>query len=156
MTKIRRNKLPYARHYNPRFVYFLPTFWSPKTFFQGAFFVKFWPYVWLVFKSGFKSRAGYNGARTVLYHKCHILKVFPLMNWLNVAFEVLFFIKYLTTNVTFIIYLPIMNWFNMAFIFLSSYILRELIQYVFWSFVLHQILYHKCHIHKVSSPYEQI
>ena len=21
-----RNKLPYARHYNPRFVYFLPTF----------------------------------------------------------------------------------------------------------------------------------
>ena len=45
--------LPYARHYNPRFVYFLPTFWSPKTFFQGAFFLKFWPYVWLVFKSGF-------------------------------------------------------------------------------------------------------
>ena len=25
----------------------------PKTFFQGAFFLKFWPYVWLVFKSGF-------------------------------------------------------------------------------------------------------
>ena len=24
-----------------------------------------WPYVWLVFKSGFKSRAGYSGARTV-------------------------------------------------------------------------------------------
>ena len=22
-----------ARHYNPRFVYFLPTFWSPKTIF---------------------------------------------------------------------------------------------------------------------------
>ena len=53
------------RHYNPRFVYFLPTFWSPKTFFQGAFFLKFWPYVWLVFKSGFQSRAGYSGARTV-------------------------------------------------------------------------------------------
>ena len=43
----------YARHYNPRFVYFLPTFWSSKTFFQGAFFLKIWPYVWLVFKSGF-------------------------------------------------------------------------------------------------------
>ena len=45
-------EIPYARHYNPRFVYFLPTFWSPKTFFQGAFFLKFWPHVWLVFKSG--------------------------------------------------------------------------------------------------------
>ena len=44
--------LPYARHYNPRFVYFLPTFWSPKTFFQGSFLLKFWPYVRLVFKSG--------------------------------------------------------------------------------------------------------
>ena len=47
------NDLPYARHFNPRFVYFLPTFWSWKTFFQGAFFLKFWPYVWLIFKSGF-------------------------------------------------------------------------------------------------------
>ena len=37
----------------PRFVYFLPTFWNPKTFFQGPFSLKFWPYVWLVFKSGF-------------------------------------------------------------------------------------------------------
>ena len=46
-------QLPYARHYNPRFVFFLPTFWSPKTFFQGSFFLKFWPYVWLVFKSSF-------------------------------------------------------------------------------------------------------
>ena len=25
--------IPYARHYNPRFVYFLPAFWRPKTFF---------------------------------------------------------------------------------------------------------------------------
>ena len=25
-----------------------------------------WPYVWLVFKSGFSSRAGYSGARTVI------------------------------------------------------------------------------------------
>ena len=30
--------LPYARHYNPRFVYFL------HTFFHGAFFLKFWSY----------------------------------------------------------------------------------------------------------------
>ena len=44
--------IPYARHYNPRFVFFLPTFESPKTVFQGAFFLKFWPYVRLVFKSG--------------------------------------------------------------------------------------------------------
>jgi hypothetical protein len=34
-------------------------------FFQGFFFLKFCPYAWLVFKSGFYSRAGYNGARTV-------------------------------------------------------------------------------------------
>ena len=44
--------LPYARHYNPRFVYFLPTFWRSKTFFQGFFFRKFCLCVWLVFKSG--------------------------------------------------------------------------------------------------------
>ena len=44
--------LPYARHYNPQFVYILPHFWKPKTFFQGAFLVKFWSYVRLVFKSG--------------------------------------------------------------------------------------------------------
>ena len=31
---------------------FYPLFKVPKTFFQGAFFLKFWPYVWLVFKSG--------------------------------------------------------------------------------------------------------
>jgi hypothetical protein len=36
-----------------RFVYYLPTFWSPKTFFHGAFSLNFWPYVWLVFKRGF-------------------------------------------------------------------------------------------------------
>ena len=39
----------YARHYNLWFVYFLPTLRSPKT---GRFFLKFWRYVWLVFKSG--------------------------------------------------------------------------------------------------------
>ena len=32
--------IPYTHHYNLWFVYFLPTFWSPKTFFQGAFFLK--------------------------------------------------------------------------------------------------------------------
>ena len=32
---------------------------------KGFFFGKFCPYVWLVFKSGFKSRAGYSGAGTV-------------------------------------------------------------------------------------------
>ena len=36
-----------------------------KNVFQGAFFLKLWPYVWLVFKSGFKSSAGYDSARTV-------------------------------------------------------------------------------------------
>ena len=30
--------LPYARHYTPRFVYFLPTFWRPFLCFQGGFF----------------------------------------------------------------------------------------------------------------------
>ena len=39
--------LLYAHHYNLCFVYFLLTFWSPKTFSQGAYFLKFWPYVWL-------------------------------------------------------------------------------------------------------------
>ena len=39
--------LPYARHYNPRFVYFLPTFW------RSLMYCDLWPYVWLVFKSGF-------------------------------------------------------------------------------------------------------
>ena len=43
MVSYTSNTVP--RHYNPRFVYFLPTFKSPKTFFQGAFFLKFWPYV---------------------------------------------------------------------------------------------------------------
>ena len=31
---------------------FYPLFEVQKRFFQGAFFLKFWPYVWLVFKSG--------------------------------------------------------------------------------------------------------
>ena len=30
-------RLPYPRHYNPRFVYFLPHFWRPKTFFKELF-----------------------------------------------------------------------------------------------------------------------
>ena len=45
---------------------FYPLCEVQKRFFQGAFFLNVWPYVWLVFKSGFKSRAGYDGARTVL------------------------------------------------------------------------------------------
>ena len=32
---------PYARLYNPQFVYFLPTFWSPKTFFHRVFFLNY-------------------------------------------------------------------------------------------------------------------
>ena len=43
--------IPCVRHYNPRFLNFLTTFWSPKMFFQGIFFLKFWPSVWLAFKS---------------------------------------------------------------------------------------------------------
>ena len=44
--------LPYVRHYNPWFVYFLPTLWRSKTLFHGGFFRKFFLDVWLVFKSG--------------------------------------------------------------------------------------------------------
>ena len=54
-------ELPYARHYKPRLVYFLPTFWS------SFMYCDLWPYVWLINESGFKSRAAYGGARTV-YH----------------------------------------------------------------------------------------
>ena len=32
-----RKYIPYARHYNPRFVYFLPTFEVQKRFFKGIF-----------------------------------------------------------------------------------------------------------------------
>ena len=39
--------IPYVRHYNPRFVYFLPTFQS------SYMYCVLWSYVWLVFKSGF-------------------------------------------------------------------------------------------------------
>ena len=50
--------VPYACHYKLRFVYFLPTLWSPKMFVQGAFFLKilalfliksglWWPRIWL-------------------------------------------------------------------------------------------------------------
>jgi hypothetical protein len=45
---------------------FNPLFWSQKRFFKEVFFRKFCPYVWLVFKSGFWSRAGYSGACTIL------------------------------------------------------------------------------------------
>ena len=39
--------IPYARPYNLRFVYFLLTFWI------SFMHCDLWPYVWLVFKSGF-------------------------------------------------------------------------------------------------------
>ena len=42
--------LPYVRHYNPWFVYFLPHFWKPFLCFQGGFFTKFCLYI---FKSGY-------------------------------------------------------------------------------------------------------
>ena len=45
--------IPYARHYKPRLVYFLPHFQRPFLCFKGGFFKKFCPYVWLVFKSVF-------------------------------------------------------------------------------------------------------
>ena len=44
-----------------------------KNVFQGTFFLKFWPYVWLVFKSGFKSRAGYDGAHIFHIYYWHNL-----------------------------------------------------------------------------------
>ena len=77
--------IPYPRHYNLRFVYFLPTFWKPKMFFQGCFFRKFCPYVWLVFKSGFWSRAGYSGACTVHKYPHYLVnkteKSFSSIGW---------------------------------------------------------------------------
>ena len=39
--------LLYPCHYNPRFAYFLPTFWS------SFMYCDLWPYVWLVYKSSF-------------------------------------------------------------------------------------------------------
>ena len=39
--------IPYARHYKPRLVYFLPHFQRP------FMYCDLWSYVWLVFKSGF-------------------------------------------------------------------------------------------------------
>ena len=57
-------KILHACHYNLQFVYFLPHFWMPKMLFEGAFFVKFRPHARFVFKSGFKSTAGYSGAGT--------------------------------------------------------------------------------------------
>ena len=70
------------RHYNPRFVYFLPTFWKPKTFFKEVFSENS-VLVWLVFKSGFWSRAGYSGACTVF---SWYLKLFQGMKFLSACF----------------------------------------------------------------------
>ena len=52
--------IPYARHYNPRFVYFLPHFWRPKTFLRSCS-RKFLTLCTV----SIQERAGYNGARTV-------------------------------------------------------------------------------------------
>ena len=51
--KFKKISIPYACHYNPWLVYFLPHFRSPFLCFQGGFFRKFCPYVWLVLKSSF-------------------------------------------------------------------------------------------------------
>ena len=56
----------YARHYNPRFVYFFPIFEGQKSLLR-SFFRKFLTLCTVIaFKSGLKSRAGYSGARTVI------------------------------------------------------------------------------------------
>ena len=48
--------IAYARNYNPRFVYFLPTFWRSIYVFSRRFFLELCP--------GFWSRAGYSGGCT--------------------------------------------------------------------------------------------
>jgi hypothetical protein len=53
-------------------------FLKSKNIFSRGFFFKFWPYVWLVFKSGFKSRAGYSGARTVCIQKIYYSDKYPI------------------------------------------------------------------------------
>ena len=45
-------------HYNPKFVYFY------LLFLKLIMNCDLWPYVWLVFKSGFNSRVGYSGPHT--------------------------------------------------------------------------------------------
>ena len=37
------SNLSYARHYNPRFIFFQPTFWKPFMYFQRGLFWKFYP-----------------------------------------------------------------------------------------------------------------
>ena len=71
IQKFDAHKLPsfkYIHHtcaiITPGLYTFYPIFQGQKRFF-GAFFVKFWPYVRLVFKSGFKSRACYSCVPTV-------------------------------------------------------------------------------------------
>ena len=62
-----QNHIPYARHYNPQFVYFLPTFWSPKTFFQGAFFLKILALCMISIQERFLIKSVLDGARTVWF-----------------------------------------------------------------------------------------
>ena len=51
--------VPYARHHNLRFVYFLPTFWKSKTFFKEVFSEN------SAFMCGLHSRACYDGSGMV-------------------------------------------------------------------------------------------
>ena len=44
------NKL-YMHYFNPRFVYFKPTFWRSKTFFSSFFSENYAFYLWIAFKS---------------------------------------------------------------------------------------------------------
>ena len=61
---------------------FYPIFEDHFFVFKEVFFTKFFPYVWLVFKSGFSSRSGYDGVRTVY-----------LKNALSPLFSLTFFVK---------------------------------------------------------------
>ena len=66
-----RNKLPYARHYNPHFfLIFTPFFFFTEVYITERFiftrnFVGSQNFRFII-ESSFKSRSGYNGARTVI------------------------------------------------------------------------------------------
>ena len=103
-------------HYNPRFVHFLPTFWSWKTFFQEAFFLKFWSYgcffltLILISLSGKTQLHFHNNESTCCIHirtetSWHLF--FALLNW---------FLGWLG-RVTNIIYFSGRNWIPMLISF---------------------------------------
>ena len=78
--------IPYARHYNPQFVYFRAVIISRLFFFHLTFIKN--PRV--LIKSGSKSRAGYNGANTVInswhwnHQKFVICKILFLRNFRSI------------------------------------------------------------------------